>query len=110
MPGKSTGAVGVPDQAPLRSSLLSTSQHDRTIVGLMDRQTTHNKRYATFKEFAMLNFLRNDVPRNWSTYCDEVTESRTNSETSIQRHSGLSCERGIVAVPGPATRARRRIA
>ena len=24
---------------------------------------------------AMLNFLRNDVPRNWPTYCDEVTDN-----------------------------------
>lgn len=45
--------------------------------GLMHRHTTHNKCYATFKDFsiAMLNFLRNDVPRNWPTYCDEVTDN-----------------------------------
>ena len=50
--------------------------------GLMHRHTTHNKCYATFKDFsiAMLNFLRNDVPRNWPTYCDG---SRTTSELSI---------------------------
>jgi len=23
----------------------------------------------------MLNFLRHDVPRNWSTYCDEVADN-----------------------------------
>jgi hypothetical protein len=23
----------------------------------------------------MLNFLRDDVPRNWRTYCDEVTDN-----------------------------------
>ena len=45
--------------------------------GLMHRHTTHNKCYATFKDFsiAMLNFLRNDVPRNWPTYCDEITDN-----------------------------------
>jgi len=45
--------------------------------GLMHRHITHNNCYATFREFstAMLNFLRNDVPRNWTTYCDEVTDN-----------------------------------
>src|SRR5258708_23435457 len=45
--------------------------------GLMHRHTTPNKCYATFKDFslAMLNFLRDDVPRNWRTYCDEVTDN-----------------------------------
>jgi transposase len=45
--------------------------------GLMHRHTTHNKCYPTFKDFsiAMLNFLRDDVPRNWRTYCDEVTDN-----------------------------------
>jgi hypothetical protein len=30
-----------------------------------------------FKDFsiAMLNFLRDDVPGNWRTYCDEVTDN-----------------------------------
>ena len=45
--------------------------------GLMHRHITHNKCYATFREFsaAMLNFLREDVPRNWPTYCDQVTDN-----------------------------------
>ena len=45
--------------------------------GLMHRHTTHNKCYSSFKDFsiAMLNFLRDDVPRNWRTYCDEVTDN-----------------------------------
>jgi transposase len=45
--------------------------------GLMHRHTTHNKCYATFKDFsiAMLTFLRDRVPRNWRTYCDEVTDN-----------------------------------
>jgi transposase len=45
--------------------------------GLMHRHNTHNKCYATFKDFsvAMLNFLRDDVPKNWRAYCDEVTDN-----------------------------------
>ena len=45
--------------------------------GLMHRHITHNKCYATFKDFriAMLTFLRDSVPRNWRTYCDEVTDN-----------------------------------
>ena len=35
--------------------------------GLMHRHTTHNKCYSSFKDFssAMLNFLHDEVPRNW---------------------------------------------
>jgi transposase len=45
--------------------------------GLMHRHTTHNKCYGSFKDFssATLNFLRSNVPRNWRTYCDEVTDN-----------------------------------
>ena len=45
--------------------------------GLMHRHITHNRCYVTFKEFsiAMLGFLRDDVPGNWRTYCDEVTDN-----------------------------------
>ena len=43
----------------------------------MHRHITHNKRYATFREFsaAMINFLRENVPRNWHAYCDQVTNN-----------------------------------
>ena len=42
--------------------------------GLMHRHITHNKCYATFREFstAMLTFLREEVPKNWHHYCDAV--------------------------------------
>lgn len=45
--------------------------------GLMHRNVTHNKCYATFRDFsaAMLTFPRKDVPGNWSTFCDEVTDN-----------------------------------
>ena len=45
--------------------------------GLMHRHITHNKCYATFREFstAMLTFLREEVPKNWHHYCDAVTDN-----------------------------------
>jgi len=37
----------------------------------------HTKRYATLREFsaAMLNFLRENIPRNRHAYCDQVTDN-----------------------------------
>lgn len=45
--------------------------------GLMHQHVTHNRCYATFNDFrrAILDFLRHDVPRNWRTYCDQVTDN-----------------------------------
>jgi hypothetical protein len=45
--------------------------------GLMHRQVTHNRCYPSYREFcaAVLTFLREDVPRNWTTYCDQVTDN-----------------------------------
>ena len=45
--------------------------------GLMHRHVTHNKCYETFRDFgdAILTFLREEVPRNWRIYCDEVTDN-----------------------------------
>lgn len=45
--------------------------------GLMHRHITHNKCYATFKEFsaAMLAFLRDEVPGNWEDFCDEISDN-----------------------------------
>ena len=45
--------------------------------GLMHRHVTHNKCHETFKDFrdAILTFLREEVPRNWRIYCDEVTDN-----------------------------------
>jgi transposase len=45
--------------------------------GLMHKNITHNKGYATFREFAaaMLTFLRHTVPRNWSHLRDAVTDN-----------------------------------
>ena len=45
--------------------------------GLMHRHITHNTCYAKCREFsaATLNFLRENVPRNWHAYCDQVTNN-----------------------------------
>lgn len=45
--------------------------------GLMHKNVTHNKCYAKFNDFctAMLSFLRDDVPKNWRSYCDSVTDN-----------------------------------
>jgi transposase len=45
--------------------------------GAMHKHVTHNKCYATSREFAeeALTFLREDVPRNWQELCDSVTDN-----------------------------------
>jgi len=45
--------------------------------GLMHRNVTHNKCYATCAQFAnaTLSFLREKVPRNWVNFCDSVTDN-----------------------------------
>ncbi len=44
---------------------------------LMHANVTHNRCYATFNDFcaAMLGFLNENVPRNWSTLCDDVSDN-----------------------------------
>jgi transposase len=45
--------------------------------GLMHRHITHTTCHATFRQFAdaILTFLRQEVPRKWHQYCDEVTDN-----------------------------------
>ena len=45
--------------------------------GLMHRNVTHNRCYATFNEFctAMRGFLKEDVPKNWGDLCDDVSDN-----------------------------------
>jgi transposase len=45
--------------------------------GLMHRHITHNKCHGTFADFsdAILTFLREEGPRNWRHYRDEVTDN-----------------------------------
>lgn len=45
--------------------------------GLMHRHVTHNRCYATFADFKneVLNFLRNEVPKQWHALCDMVSDN-----------------------------------
>ncbi len=45
--------------------------------GLMHKHVTHNNCHETFRDFsdAILTFLREEVPRKWRIYCDEVTDN-----------------------------------
>lgn len=45
--------------------------------GVMHKHVTHNKCYATCREFAdaTLGFLRENVPRNWTAFRDSVTDN-----------------------------------
>jgi transposase len=45
--------------------------------GLMHKHVTQNRCYAKFGDFidAIMTFLRTDVPQNWSTFCDTVSDN-----------------------------------
>ena len=45
--------------------------------GVMHKHVTHNKTYATCREFAgaTLDFLREKVPRNWEVFSDSVSDN-----------------------------------
>lgn len=45
--------------------------------GLMHKNITHNKSYATCRQFAdaVLGFLKHTVQRNWNQYCDAVSDN-----------------------------------
>ena len=45
--------------------------------GLMHKNVTHNRCHATYNDFceAMLDFLRETVPKNWDTLCDHVSDN-----------------------------------
>ena len=45
--------------------------------GLMHRHVTHNRCYATYNDFcgSVLDFLRQEIPKNWATFCDSVTDN-----------------------------------
>ena len=45
--------------------------------GLMHKHVTHNRCHERFADFsnAILTFLRNEVPRKWTRYCDEVSDN-----------------------------------
>ena len=70
MPGRRIRLHFVPTYCPHLNPI-------ERLWGLMHRHTTHNKCYATFKDFsgAMLTFLREDVPANWHQWRDQVTDN-----------------------------------
>ena len=43
----------------------------------MHRHVTHNRCYAIYNDFcrSVLHFLRQEVPKNWATFCDSVTDN-----------------------------------
>jgi transposase len=45
--------------------------------GLMHKHVTHNKSHTSIRTFqtAVLTFLRYDVPRKWSEFCDQVSDN-----------------------------------
>ena len=45
--------------------------------GLMHKHVTHNKSHPSIRAFqtAVLTFLRYDVPRQWSKFCDHVSDN-----------------------------------
>ena len=45
--------------------------------GLMHKNVTHNRCYATYNDFckSVLHFLREEVPKNWASFCDSVTDN-----------------------------------
>ena len=71
------GATRLPDQASLHPDVLPASGPDRTAMGL-DAQARHPQRVPRdIRDFsdAILTFLREEVPRNWHLYCDDVTDN-----------------------------------
>ena len=70
--------IGIATRFP---QVLSKSPRPRPRIerlwGLMHRNVTHNKCYATCAQFAdaTLGFLREKVPRNWADLCDSVTDN-----------------------------------
>ena len=45
--------------------------------GLMHKNVTHNRCHATYNDFcnSVLHFLREEVPKNWASFCDSVSDN-----------------------------------
>ena len=71
------GAARLPHKDAFHSELLPHLNPIERLWGLMHRNVTHNKCYATCAQFAdaTLGFLREQVPRNWAHFCDSVTDN-----------------------------------
>ena len=89
------------------------------LCGLMHRNVTHNKCYATCAQFAdaTLAFLREKVPRNWADLCDSVTDNFRvinpkdfrvmTSERGIVPFSCAARQCGCCAIGSPVRRPTR---
>ena len=71
------GPPGLPDQTALHPAYCPHLDPAERLWGLMHKHVTHNRCHATFADFkaAILTFLREEVPRKWHTYCDQVTDN-----------------------------------
>ena len=60
--------------------------------GLMHKHITHNRCYETFADFsdAILTFPREEVPRKWHVYCDDVSDNFRVISPKDFRDSGMS--------------------
>src|SRR5450830_1358099 len=69
--------AGTTDQAALIPTYCPHLNPIERLWGVMHRNVTHNKCYATCAQFAdaTLGFLRETVPRNWADLCDSVTDN-----------------------------------
>ena len=71
------GPAGTTHQAALHPNVLPALEPIERLWGLMHRNVTHNKCYATCAQFAdaTLSFLREKVPGNWADLCNSVTDN-----------------------------------
>ena len=69
-PGRRIALHFIPPYCPHLNSI-------ERLWGLMHRHVTHNKCYATCRQFAdtTFDFLRDKVPKNWAEFCDSVTDN-----------------------------------
>ena len=71
------GVAGLPIKLHFIPSYCPHLNPIERLWGLMHRNVTHNRCYATCAKFAdaTLGFLREQVPRNWARFCDSVTDN-----------------------------------
>ncbi len=70
-------SAGAPDQAAFHSVLSQHLNPIERLWGLMHKNVTHNRCYATCVQFAdaTLDFLRDKIPKNWRRCRDLVTDN-----------------------------------
>ena len=69
--------VSAPPAINIRAHRNKGNMPFERLWGVMHRNVTHNKTYATCAQFAdaTLEFLREKVPRNWVSLCDSVSDN-----------------------------------